>query len=488
MQKMSPRGNSLPLLALLAVSSLMLGGCANLSTNTAAAANAQKGSTFVIGTDAPMDAVTSFSVVVQGVTLTSDTGTTASLISGTPTVDFARFNGLQTLLDMNAVPVGTYTSVTITLGAATLGYLDTTGTTTPEVTSTTPPTITTEAATLTTNTVTITLDKPLTVSTTSAPVGLRVDFDLADSIAVDSTGAITGTVTPTFRVNTITNDDSRAHIDELVAAVTTVPTATTEPSSFVVQGPHGQSFTINTTSDTEWDGDASLSTLTTSSIVLVAGTLDAATQTLDADEVAVLSQTGFYADGLVTYVTPSTGAATSFDFYVRGVLPASTGVQLGTIAQVNLTGSEKYDVHWMRNRFADYLFNASGLVAGQNISVGGTSANAASASSVTVNRVTLRNWGFSGTVVAGSQNKSNGSFQMQVTGFAGVLIPEAVTVYLGDHSDFRYGCGGFGNLADGTKIRVVGLLLKNPSDGSVILLGRHVDGNSFTNWTTNNYQ
>lgn len=478
MQRMFSRVSPLPSLALLASAALLLGGCASVSTNTAAVSNAQKGSTFVIGTDAPMDAVTSFAVQVQGVTLTSDTGTTASLISGTPTVDFARFNGLQTLLDMNAVPIGTYTSVTITLGSATIGYLDTT---------TTEPTLQTEAATLTTNSVTITLDKPLTVTTDGSPVGLRVDFDLADSIAVDSTGAITGTVTPTFDVNTVTNDDSRAHIDELVAAVTTVPSATTEPSSFVVTGPHGQSFTVNTTTDTDWDGDATLASLTTSSIVLVAGQLDKATQTLNADEILILSQTGFYAGGLVTYVTPPTGTATSFDFYVRSVLPSSTGVQLGQIATVNLTGAEDFNVHWMRNPFADFLFNSSGLVAGQNISVGGTAANAASASAVTVSRVTLGNWGFDGTVVAGSQSSGHGTFQMQITGFAGVLVTQPVTVYLGGHSDFRYGCSSMGSLTDGASIRVVGLLLKNPSDGSLVLLGRHIDGRSHKDFATYNY-
>jgi len=471
------RRSSLLPLALMAASTLLLGGCASMSTNSVSS-NVQKGSTFVIGTDAPMDAVTSLAVQVQSVTLSDGTTTTPSLISGTPTVDFARFNGLQTLLDMNSVPVGTYTSVTITLGSATLGYLDTT---------TTPPSIKTEAATLTTSSVTITLDKPLVVATASAPVGLRVDFDLKDSIAVDSSGNITGSVTPTFRVNTLKNDDDRAHIDEFVAAVTTVPTSTTEPASFVVQGPHGQQFTINTTSDTDWDGDASLSALTTSSIVLVAGKLDAATQTLDADEVAILSQTGFYADGQVTYVTPTTGAATSFDFYVRGVLPASTGVQLGDIAQVNLAGTEKYYIYWMRNPFTQFLFNSSGLLAGQHISVGGPATGAADATNVTVKRVILRNWGFNGTVVPGSQNQSNGTFQMQVTGFAGVLIPEKVTVYLGGNSDFRFGCDGFGNLTDGASIRVVGLLLKDPTTGNAILLGRHVDGDNFTDFNTSMY-
>ena len=52
-------------------------------------------------------------------------GNTVSLISGTPTVDFARYNGLQSLIDMNDVPAGTYTSVQITLGAANLSYLNT---------------------------------------------------------------------------------------------------------------------------------------------------------------------------------------------------------------------------------------------------------------------------------------------------------------------------------------------------------------------------
>jgi len=46
--------------------------------------------------------------------------TAPTCFSGTPTVDFARYNGLQTLLDMNDVPIGTYTSVSITLGAATM--------------------------------------------------------------------------------------------------------------------------------------------------------------------------------------------------------------------------------------------------------------------------------------------------------------------------------------------------------------------------------
>jgi hypothetical protein len=471
---MSPKTNYTPLrlaILLLSAAVVLVTGCTSGSMLTTTTSSTT-GPVFVVGTDAPLASVTSFAAQIKSVELTDGSGNTASLISGTPTVDFARYNGLQSLLDMNDVPVGTYTSVSITLGTATIGYLNTT---------TPPPSIATQAATLTTSTVTITLNKPLVVTHAGAPVGLRMDFDLAQSIQVDSGGNITGTVNPTFDVRTVARTDNGGYIDEFVAGVVSVNAG---GQSFVVQGPHGEQFTISVNGQTEWDGNASLSTLNTSSIVQVSGQLDPADQTLDADEVAVLSDKGFYASGQITYVTPPTGAASSFDLYVRGLLPTNTGVQLGQIAQVNLTGSEIFSIYWMHNPFTQFLFNSSGLVAGQHVAIGGPATGAANANAVTVNRVSLRNWGFNGTVVAGSQNTSNGTIQMTVNGFAGVLIPETVTVYLGAHSDFRYGLGKFGDLTDGAKVRVVGLLLKNPTSGQVVLLARHVDGPNFTDFST----
>jgi hypothetical protein len=138
----------------------------------------------------------------------------------------------------------------------------------------------------------------------------------------------------------------------------------------------------------------------------------------------------------------------------------------------------------MHNPFTEFLFNSSALIAGQAVAIGGPASGAANENAVTVDRVTLRNWGFNGTIVKGSQSASTGSFQMQVNGFAGVLIPETITVYLGNACDFRYGLGAFTDLADGANIRVVGLLLKNPTTGQVVLLARHVDGFNLTDFTT----
>ena len=472
----------------LAAAALAIAGCTS-SMTAGTQSNVPTGSAFLVGTDAPLAAVVSFQVQLMDVELTNGTTTTSTLVKGTPTVDFARFNGLQTLVDMNQVPAGTYTGVTFVLGTGTVGYLNTTGGGAP--------TIATAPAAFSTSTVTFNLPKSLTIGTNTPPVGLRMDFDLGQSIPVDSNGNIelnsSGdvTVNPTIDVSTVTRTDLGAHIDLLYGSVVTLPTSATEPSSFTIQGPHGEQFTINTSSTTEWDGGASLSALNTNSVVEVAGALDPADQTLDADEVALITDSKFYARGLVTYVTPATGAATNLDLYVRATEPSSLAdVPLGGIAQVDITGKENYGIYWMHNAFTQLLFNSSALSPGQEIVVGGTDAEAtpATGTAITVNRIHLENWGYEGTVVNGSQSSAQGLFQMQITGFAGQVVPSTVTVYLGPFCDFRYGFGAFNDLSNGTKVRVVGLLLKNSTNGNLVLLARHIDSFQFTDTATAAWQ
>jgi Domain of unknown function (DUF4382)/Domain of unknown function (DUF5666) len=442
---------------------LVLGCSGTTTTTTPTNPNAVVGPAFVVGTDAPLASVTSFTVQVMSINAIDSSGNSVPLLSGTPTVDFARFNGLQTLLDMNDVPVGTYNSVAITLGTATIGYLSTQ--------AGTAPTIQTEAATLTTPTVNITLASPLIVAQ-SAPVGLHLDFNLRKSIQLDSNGQITGQVTPTFAVNAVGPTDSGAYIDEFDAAVVSV-NATAQ--SFVIQGPHGRNFTVNVNGQTEWENNESISSLSTNSIVQLSGTLDRADATIDADDVAILSQNGFYSAGQVTYVQPPSGTATSFDLYVRALLPTTTGLSLGQIAQVNLSGQENFFIYRWHNPLTEFLFNSSALLPGQHVSIGGPASGAANAQAVTVKRVVLRQWGFNGTVVNGSVNTSGNIFQMQVNGFAGLLVPQTVTVYVAGPTVFRDGLTGLNALQNGASIRVVGLLLKDPISGQTVLLAHYVD-------------
>ena len=457
-------------LVALTAAALLVAGCNSGGTGPVPVTPATvTGPSFVVGTDAPMASVVSFEVQIESITATDANGNTVSLLSGTPTVDFARFNGLQTLLDMNDVAAGRYSTVSITLGSATIGYLN--------VPASGAPMIATEAATYpssaSTYTYTTTLTNPIVVANASAPVGLYVDFDLRKSIGVDANGNITGAVTPTFNVKGVGTGDSGGYIDTIEAGVVSAPAAGAQ--SFVVQGPHGEQFTIDVNGQTEWENGESISDLTASSIVQVSGTLDKADQTLDADDVAIISQDGFYAGGLITYVQPATGTANSFDLYVRGLLPADTGLTLGQIAQVDLSGNEKYFIYWFHNPLTEFLFNQSQLLPGQHVTVGGPASGAANAQDVSVKRIVLRHWGYNGTVVASSPNTSNGTFQMHIDGFAGVLVPQTVTVYTASPTVFRNGWSGMADVNGGGKVRVVGLLLKDPTSGNTVLLAHYVD-------------
>ena len=452
----------------LLLSVLLLAGCGMTSSSNSVAPGTTTGGAFVIGTDAPVASVVSFTTTIQSIDAIDANGNSVSLLSGSPSVDWARYNGLQTMLDMNDVPVGTYDKIAITFAttpAPVIGYLQT---------GSGAPTLQTMNATFTTNTYTQTLANPLVIATTS-PVGIHVDFRLDKSIQVDGNGNVTGQVNPTLSINAVGPSDPGAYIDEFVAGVEN-PNLTAQ--SFTIQGPHGRTFTVNVNGQTEWDNGEGLSDLTSTSIVQISGILDRTDATIDADEVAILSQDGFYAAGQVTYVQQtSPNPASDFQLYVRGTLPATgSDVADGNIAQVNLSGSEKFFIYWMHNRFTQFLFNSSTLLPGQHVSVGGPLSGAQNLNGLTVKRVVLRNWGFNGTVVANSVNTGNGTFQMNINGFAGLLVPgQPVTVYTATDTSYRDGFGALGDVSASTKIRVVGLLIKDPTSGDSILLARYID-------------
>jgi len=455
------------LIGFLSLAALLAAGCSSMSNSLSGAQSADTGQAFVIGTDAPAAAVVSFNVQIDSIeAVNSKTNASAALLSGKPVVDFARFNGLQTLLDVNDVAAGTYDSVVITLDQSssdTIGYLDT---------STTEPTVKTIPATLNNTKITIPLQSALVIAK-SISMGLRVDFNLRQSIQTDSSGQINGQVNPTFNVKVVKPGDSGGHVDELVGGVVSVDQTNQQ---FVIQGPHGRQLTVKISGTTDWDDNSNLSELNTSTVVEISGVLDNAESTIDADEVAILTQDKFFASGQITYVTPASGAASSFDLYLRSLEPTNTGLTLGQLATVKLSGAENYYIYWMRNPMTQFLFNSSALVAGQDVAIGGPASGAADATNVTTKRVVLRPWGFVGTVVPGSINTAQGTFELKVDGFAGVLIPTPVTVFIGGATDYRDGLSAESDITASARIRIVGLLLKNPTSGQVVLLARHVDG------------
>ncbi|HKN74760.1 MAG TPA: DUF4382 domain-containing protein [Candidatus Acidoferrum sp.] len=451
-------------------------GCGAGNMSTPPVAQQQSGMVFVSGGDAPLPSVVSLKVVIMGISVAQGTSAPITVTTGQQTVDFARLNGMHTLIDMNSIPTGTYDSVIVTLANPEIDYLNVTN---PQTNPPTKPTIssytstTTPAATLSKSMVTISLSNPLTV-TAGQVIGLGFEFDIQKSLALDMNGQITGVINPTISVNAITPSDADAYIDEFIAGVTTINAV---GNSFTIQGPHGHAFKVDVNDQTEWEGGETINDLTMTSIVMISGTLDRTAGTFDADTVAILSQDSFYAGGLITYVDPPTGTAQNFDLYVRDVLPANTGFNSGQISTIDLNGSEKYFVYWMHNvfinpRWSNIFFNSSLLVPGQHVSIGGPFSNGA----VTVKRVVLRHEGHTGTLVPGSANVGTSTFLFNSNGLAGVLFNGPVTVYVTPFTKFG---GGLTSLQDLTNnptntLRVVGVVLKDPISSQPVFVARSV--------------
>lgn len=480
------------------VVALGLAGCGGGMGSPSSTTNAQSSQVFLAGTDAPLPSVVSFQVTINSVALSNGGSGSVNILQSPQTVDFARFNGLKTLLDFSSIPAGTYNTVTVSLSNPSIAYLNLNN-----GSPAGPPTINTLSnVSLMNSSVTVQLPSAFTVSA-GAAIGLKMDFDLRQSLLTDSTGQLTGEVNPAIDFSVLTPNTPSAEIDEFYGTVISVNTS---QNSFMIQGSHGRQYNVVLNqadsgagvTQTEWDdqgdednnsqgdnnGQINLASLVPNqTIVDISGQFQPNTQTFDATDVAIVSQHGYYAGGLVTYVNPTTGPANTFQMYVRGTLPTGTGIQLGQLATVQLTGNEKFYIFRHHSPLLQFLFNSSLLTPGQDVTIGGPSSGAQNASSVTTDRVVLHLGGFSGVVVPNSVNESDNSFQMVVDGAAGYLLSggnsagNPITVYITGKTEYREGLEGMADLSatGNTVVRVVGLVLKDPTTGKPIIVGRYVD-------------
>ena len=435
-------------------------GLTSCSGSSSAVSAGPSGTVFVLGTDAPitLPSVVDFNLMLTSVTL-SDGTTTANLLTAPQTVDFSRLVGRRSLLDLNSVPMGTYTKATVMLSSPVISFLDT---------SVSPPKISSMNGMLTQTTVTITFPQPLTLSQDGV-VGLLIDFRLADSIEVVN-GQVTGNVNPMLTVKAIAAGSRQADIDDLTGTVTS---ANSGAGTFVIQTARGRQITVVTNNQTEFEDGASLASLTTNTIVEVSGKLDPATLNLTAEEVEVVSTDGFFLEGLITDVRPATGPATAIDVLVRREIGASS-VPLGQISTLTLNGSEMYKVRAFGLSFSTFAFDNSDLVRGQQVDIGGTVG-----SSLTVHRVVLEPQGQVGTWVPGSTSITSGnlgSFQFNDNSLAGVLFSNPIKVFTFNITDFE-GISGLSALtgAQPITLKVKGLVLLDKSSGKAVILAGLVE-------------
>jgi hypothetical protein len=424
-----------------------------------------QGSVFTIGTDAPLPSVISCQIMVTGVTLNNGT-TNVSVLSAPQVVDFAQLSGLHQLLDLSAVPTGTYASATVTLASPVIGFIDTTQN---------PPVINTINGTLSQSSVPVTFATPFVLSDAQL-VGLRMEFDLRKSLATDMNGQVTGTINPTFQMELLAADDAGVSIDAFPGGVV----GTTGATSFVIQGPKGRQWTVQTDANTIFDDPSiPISSFTTTTIVEVSGTLDPVTHDIDATEVEVLSNDGFFLAGLFTSVRPPSAPVTAADLYVRAELPDINGVADGQITTLTLNNTEQYKIANIANPITTLLFNNSALAPGQSVGVGGKLVTTNGVSNLTVHRVVLRRQGQAGSLVTGQtvvQSGNSGSFELSDQWTAGILLPSPLTVFTTNATNF-INLTGLSGLTGATPVplRVVGFILINPATGAPVMVARSVE-------------
>ena len=448
---------------------LSLSSCGGSNSLMNPQPQAQSANVFTVGTDAPLPSVVSCEITVTGVTLFNGT-TSVPVMTQTPQViDFAKLSGLHQLMDLNTVPTGTYTSATVTLAnPPVIGYLDT---------SVSPPTVSTLNGSLTTSTVTVQFKQPFVLNDNDM-VGLRMEFDLRQSIQVDGTGNFTGVVDPTIDMRLLASDDSNVSIDDFHVGFV----ATGDNGAFTVQGPHGRQWTVQPSNSTEWDDpNISVSSFTTNTILSVSGQLDPVTRDIDASEIEVVSMDGFVLGGLFTYIAPPSPApATTADLYVRSELPDIVGLEPGQIESFTLDGSEQYRIANIKNPITTLVFNNTLLAAGQRVDVGGKITTTNGVSTLTPHRVVLRRQGQAGDWVVGStvvQSGNAGSFQLNDEWTAGVLLPQPLTVLTTNDTRF-INLSGLSALS-GTNplpIRVVGFILVDSAmSNQPVMVARSVE-------------
>lgn len=404
------------LVALIALTFAACGGGSSSSSNNSGNSQAQ---VFVTGEDAPLPSVISFYITINSITL-NNSSSTAPVLSDPVTVDFGRLMGLRSMLGFNKVTPGTYTSATFSLANPVIYYVNMT---------TNPPSVTPMNGTLTNSTVTVAFPtgSPMTVGSNGL-AGLHMDFDLRQSLET-SGGQITGTVNPTIELMAVSASSELGQITDFTGSVLSTSPST---NTFTMQGPYGFNEVIDVNSQTQFSGSYTLASLPTNAIVSVEGTVQADGSILAAEAEVITTDKAFIS-GRILAVSPGPVVT----MFVGEELPnLSPTIPVDTVYTVDLTGVSQYDICFMDNWLTGQFFNASSLVVGQRIFVGGTFQS----NTFTPDMVSLRRQGILGQLVANSvsiTSGNQGSFQMQNDLLMSYAAGGPFTVYTGNVTVFE---------------------------------------------------
>ena len=368
-------------------------------------------------------------------------------------MDFARLLGLRSPLAFSSVPADTYSSATFVVANPVISW----------VVSQNPPVVTPMNGTLPQSpyTLTVKFPTPMVVGSNGL-AGLKVEFDIRQSLAVNGSGQITGAVNPVIYIKATKASDPDGQVTDLTGGLVSVNTAN---NSFVMQGPYGRQLTVYVNDSTQFNSGWNMTDLAAPAIVGVEGAFQA-DGSLMASGVEVITTTESFVSGRVLQVTNNgAGQAQSVTMWV-GETGADLVSEVDTVQpNIDISAVSDYEICFLDGPLANALFNNTSIEVGQRIFIGGSYVN----STFTPEMISLRRQGVYGLFVPGSVTVTNGnagSFQLSNNGLVGYAAGGPVTVYTGNGTLF-FNLSGLSALAgDTTAVPLVtrGLLLQDPNN------------------------
>ncbi len=446
-------GSTIFLVASLVISASTLGCSSGINGATLAPLAPASGTTPLLVTvsDAPLANLLSASVTLSAVTLSNGTaGSAVSVLANPATIELSSLAGIQEPLELQSIAAATYTSATVTVSAAQVTYLNSSGVVTNGIASIGQPTITVAL-------------KPALIVTSSSEVHLDLGFNLATSFDLTGT-ALTFTPaisTAAAAVNAEAGGDRQL---EVVGSVVSI-----SASSIVVQsGDSGKQFTYTIDNATIFPAGIANTAIPVGSIVHLQAQIQAdgtllALSITPQSAASASNQPGDSnggGDGLIVSVTSTGGLVTGFTMVPREHFDGSTAATL----TVTLSPSTVYaaDQDALALGLTTAQFTNAELFPGQSVSVTGSNTNG----TVAATQVMLSAESLSGTLAAAPAGTSSnftfglalppGSYLTTYDALTSLnVVTETTTSY-----DHQLTAAAFATLPAATAVEVHGYLLQ----------------------------
>jgi uncharacterized protein DUF4382 len=470
---------------IIGVTAALLSNCGGSST-TPAPSNGTLAS--LVG-DSPLCDVLAFRATLSGATVThAGTSNTTNVLNPNTTsikVEFASLRDFSTILNFATLPAGSYDKMTFSLSFAQIVVYDPTQS----------PPIRTVAVTLSNTKPVVNISPVLTV-TANKVAAVQVDFNLRQSIQLDSTGQVTGSVTPAMTVTPVVASGSQGFgemddVQGFVQRVDTFSSNTNFVGDFALQllggGSGGQpSVVVDLTNTTTLCGPAPstdqpcaplpLNQMLTGSFAEVDGFLDSSgnfvANTVEVEDQEVVESNKIGLLGYVTSVTrDSSGNLTQFSLYVREEQPEDQfGITLDSVVVVNAASSTIYQYSSRSTNFANLPFDSTSINVGQELVVHGVftkpptppAGQTAPPTTVAPDRIYLKlqtdDGNFASLVQAGSDDKT-GAFNF--TPCATMFQGAPMMVFTSSQTAF-VNVAGLNELTAQSSLLVKGLLFFEP--------------------------